>query len=97
MKYPILLALTIIVAGCVAVAPADNIELKTSKPAKPDPVTIYNIEWKSDYGKVWLSAEDGVKLKAQSKDTIRYIKDMQRLVCYYENSYSFCKEKINEK
>lgn len=97
MKYQTLLALTLFIAGCVFVAPVEEIKLAKPKPQKPDAVTVYSIKWQSDDGKVWLTAEDGVKLKAQSKDTIRYIKEMQELVCYYENTYSFCKENINEK
>lgn len=96
MKY---LPLLLLLAGCVSVEPkSDNIKLKSYIPSKPSPVQTYYVEWKvDDEGNVYLSSKDGVKVNAERKDMIRYIKDMQNLVCYYEDSYSFCKEKINEK
>ncbi|QIG66431.1 hypothetical protein CHAZLY21_140 [Vibrio phage Chazly21] len=96
MRY---LATLLLLVGCVSVEPKpNNVTLQTYKPTKPSPVQTYNVDWKVDAnGNVYLSSEDGVKVNAERKDTLRYIKDMQNLVCYYENSYSFCKENINEK
>lgn len=96
MKYSTLLALTLVLTGCVSVAPKE-VTIEKAKPQKPDPISTYDIKWNSDDGKIWLTPEDGVKLRTQSKDTIRYIKEMQNLVCYYETSYSFCKETSDEK
>lgn len=97
MKYTPLLMVTLLTFGCVSVAPKEEAILVKPRPQKPDPISTYDIKWNSDDGKIWLTPEDGVKLRTQSKDTIRYIKEMQSLVCYYEKSYSFCKENTNEK
>ncbi|AFB83929.1 Rz-like spanin [Vibrio phage pVp-1] len=89
----------LLLSGCVSVEPKpENIELQKYIPNKPSPVQTYSVNWKVDSnGNVYLSSTDGVKVNAERKDMIRYIKDLQNIVCYYENSYSFCKENINEK
>ncbi|BBL19234.1 hypothetical protein KIT04_065 [Vibrio phage KIT04] len=96
MRY---LLLPLILTGCVSSAPVpEDVKLQNYTPSKPSPVQTYSVSWKVDNeGNVCLSSEDGVKVNAERKDMIRYIKDMQNLVCYYQNTYSFCKENINEK
>lgn len=59
---------------------------------EPTPITIADVYWHVEDGKVSLSSTDGVKLNKQLKDSVIYIKQMQELVCYYEKRHSFCGE-----
>lgn len=93
IKYALLTTLLVLpIFGCSSpVVEPEPIPLQKFIPAKPDPIQTYKVEWKVDSkGNIILSSQDGVKVNAERKDTVRYIKELQALVCYYESSYSFC-------
>lgn len=90
MKYLILLlALT----GCTTTVQVDPVKLKTAPPRQPSAVKTQKVTWEAEPGKVWLTPEDGVKVNAERKDMIRYIKELQLVTCSFEDTYTFCKDK----
>lgn len=89
---------SLLLVGCVSVEPkVEPVKLDKVIPPKPSPVQTYNVTWNAtdNPGMLMISVEDGVKVNSERKDTLRYIKDLQNLVCYYENSYSFCNQGEN--
>lgn len=59
----------------------------------PDPVITNKIHWNAESDKIWLTPEDGIKVNAERKDMVRYIKSLQLITCYHEPQYSFCDSK----
>lgn len=81
---------TVLLVGCAS-AP-EIIDSTVEKPlaAMPAPITVSDVTWKVEDGELALSTEDGVKLNLQFKDTVRYIKDLKSVICYYEDRHQFC-------
>lgn len=94
IKY-ILAILILLITSCSSKTPEVKVidtEVESSRPAPPEPVSVYDIKWSVIDGSVCLTPSGGVKLNTQSKEVVQYIKEMQKLVCYYEDSYGFCKK-----
>lgn len=89
------LLILLILVGCSTQVPVP-IKLPDKplgiEPAAPITNEIY---WKVIDGGLSLSASDGVKMNAERKDQLRYTKQLQNLVCYYESRHTFCKENLN--
>ncbi|AJF40818.1 Rz-like spanin [Vibrio phage phi 3] len=89
------LALLLLLVGCTSTPPAPLELPKPVPPKKPTPIVTHKIKFlphPTNEPYLLLHVEDGVRLKEQSVDTIRYIKELQGIVCFYEPSYDFCKE-----
>lgn len=93
MKNLVLGLSLLLLAACSSPTEVSVIDTKVdaNRPTPPAPVSIYNdIYWYVIDGKVCLSSPDGVKLNTQTKELTQYIKELQKLVCYYEDDYEFC-------
>lgn len=95
MRRVVILLITLLIVSCSSPTPEINVidtTVDANKPKAPEPINVYDIQWHVIDGNVCLSAPDGVKLNTQSKESVKYIKELQKLVCYYENNYNFCQE-----
>ncbi len=93
------LLLLLLLAGCTSTIVPEPIELTQTPLKQPEAIKTHEVYWHNDGERLWLTPTDGVKVNAERKDMIRYIKELQLVTCFYEDSYTFCNklENIDEK
>lgn len=84
--------LAIFLVGCTTVGVAD-VAVERALGAEPTAPIVNDIYWHVVDGNLQISPQDGVKLNVQLKDQLRYTKQLQNLVCYYEPRHTFCNNK----
>lgn len=81
--YSIFLVLMLALTSCAKDTVVIEPDPVVVMPPKPAPITTYNIDWKVNDGNVCLSVEHGTLMNVQTKDTLRYIKDLKVRLCYH--------------
>lgn len=85
------LSLVLLLVGCTSTEiRVDPIDIEHTPPPQPSQVITHKVTWHNDGEKIWLTPQDGVKVNAERKDLIRYIKEVQLISCFYNDSYTFC-------
>lgn len=92
--YLLLLGLVVALSSCAKDTVIIEPTPEKIMPPKPSPITTYSIDWKVTDANVCLSVEHGLLLNVQTKDTLRYIKELKVRLCYHGDK-QYC-EVIND-